>query len=274
MRTRLGPVAGAALLALAACDRKTEQAKPPASPAPTAAPAAPAGPMPPLTWKAETKDAIVSLSLPPAVGRIPALYNRLFADDRNDLQAFAEGAKGELEELRANGETVYPYGRSLDYAVSAETPRLLSLVRHELESTGGAHPNTGLSATLWDKQAGRTLAPADLFAPGADMAAADKALCDAMHSAVAERSGDPVFRGELKACPTLKKATLAVAASTAPGKAGGLIALFSPYQLGSYAEGSYRIVVPAAAVRGVLAPAYAPEFAGAPAPGSDKGPEQ
>ncbi|HTI67820.1 MAG TPA: DUF3298 and DUF4163 domain-containing protein [Caulobacteraceae bacterium] len=269
MRTRLRIATTLGLLALAACGPKTEQA----AQAPPAAPAAPAAPLPPLTWRNATADAEVSLSLPPAVGRIPALYARLFAGGRNDLQAFAEGAKGELEERRANGETVRPYGRSLDYAVSAETPRLLSLVLNELESTGGAHPNTTLSATVWDKQAGRMLKGPDLFAPGADMAAADKALCDAVHAAKLARVKDPALTGELTSCPRLRAAALAVAPSTVPGKAGGVIALFSPYALGAYAEGAYRIVLPQAAVRGVLAPAYAAEFAGMPAPGSDKGPE-
>jgi hypothetical protein len=271
MKRRLALIAGLALVA-AACGRKAEEAKAPAPPAQAAAPAPPAAPLPPLTWRSSTRDAEVSLSLPPAVGRIPALYNRLFAEDRNDLEAFVEGAKGELEELRANGEAVRAYGRSLDYAVTAETPRLLSLVRNEVENTGGAHPNTALTSTIWDKQAGKAIAAAALF--GADTAAADKALCDAVHAAKQARAGKPGLDGEMKACPTLKRATLALAASTTPGKAGGVVALFSPYALGPYAEGAYRVVVPADAIRGALAPAYAAEFAGAPAPGADKGPER
>jgi hypothetical protein len=213
------------------------------------------------------------LSLPPAAGALPALYGKLFADGRNDLRAFADGAKSELEELRANGETVHPYGRTLDYAVSADTPRLLSLVLNELESTGGAHPNTTLSATIWDKQAGKVVAPADLFAATADMTGADKALCDAVHAAKQARAGDPALDGELKSCPKLRRADLALAPSNVPGKAGGVVALFSPYALGAYAEGAYRVVLPLAAVQAVLAPAYAPEFAGSPAPGADRGPE-
>lgn len=270
MSMRPAVVAGLALLSLAACGRKDEAAKAPAT-APVAAPAAPAAPLPPLTYKSSTRDAEVSLTLPPAAGAIPALYGKLFAEGRNDLQAFAEGAKSELEELRANGEPVQPYQRTLDYAVSADTPHLLSLVLNELEGTGGAHPNTTLSATIWDKQAGKVVAPSALF--GADTAAADKALCDAIHAAKQARVGDPALTGELKSCPRLARATLALAASTTPGKAGGVVALFSPYALGAYAEGAYRVVLPLTAIQSALAPAYAGEFAGAPAPGSDKGPE-
>jgi hypothetical protein len=270
MRNR---IALAALLALAACE-KTEEAKAPPPAAPAAQPAAVPAAAGPLTWKSSTADAEVALSLPPAVARVPALYGKLFSEGKNELEAFAEGAKGELEELRANGDTPPPFGKTHDYAVSAETPRLLSLVENTLESTGGAHPNTTLEATVWDKQAGKALSAADLFAPGADMTGPDKALCDAIHAAKQARVQDPALTGELKACPKLEAATLALAPSTEPGKAGGLIALFSPYALGAYVEGAYRVVVPLPAVRPALAPAYAPEFAGTPAPGSDKGPEQ
>ncbi len=266
MRNSLGLFLAAALLA--ACGPKPEEAA--QAPPPPTAPAEPAGP---LSYTSKTADAEVSITLPPEVGAIPSLYAKLFSEGRNELDSFAEGAKGELEALRAGGDKPLPYGRSLDYAVTAQTPRLLSLVLNAMENTGGAHPNTLLSTTIWDKAAGKAVAPADLFAPGADMTAADKALCDAIRAAKQTRAGDPALTGELKTCPALTAASLALAASTTPGKAGGLIAVFSPYALGPYAEGAYRVVVPASAVQGVLNPAYADQFAGAPAPGQDKGPE-
>ena len=55
-----------------------------------------------------------------------------------------------------------------------------------------------------------------------------------------------------------------LAPSTTTGKAGGLIFLIGPYQVGPYAEGGYEIVVPQTAFRRLLAPAYADEFAGNP----------
>jgi hypothetical protein len=266
MRNRLALVSVVALAA--ACGPKPEEKK-----AEVPAPAPAVQPVGPLSYTAKTADAEVSLTLPEAVGTVPALYTKLFSEGRNELDSFTEGAKSELEELRASGDKPLPYGRSLDYAVTAQTPRLLSLVLNALESTGGAHPNTILSTTVWDKTAGKALAPADLFAPGADLSAADKALCDAIHAAKKTRVDDPALTGELKDCPKITAAPLALAASTTPDKAGGVIAVFSPYALGAYAEGAYRVVVPLSAFQGVVNPAYAGEFAGAPASGQDKGPE-
>lgn len=250
----------AALIAAAACGRR-EQAPPPAAPA--AAPTPVAGP---LTYESKTPAAEVSLTLPERVGQLPALYARLFAENRNTLDRFAEGAVGEIEELRSAGLPSAPYARDIDYAVAAETPRLLSLSVSDYENTGGAHPNGTMRSLTWDKATGRVVATADLFAPNADLAPADKALCDALTAAKTERTGRAEFAGDFTACPPLKGLEATLTPSTTAGKAGGLTVLFSPYMVGPYAEGAYEIVVPQAALRAALAPAYAAEFDGAPAP--------
>jgi hypothetical protein len=259
--------AASILLALAACDRPAEPAPTP-KPAPAPAAAAPEEPLPPLSFHQVTPNAEVELKLPPEAARVEALYAKLYAEDVADLRAFAEGAQGDIAELRAAGETVRPYARSLEYAVTAQTSRLLSLSRLEYENTGGAHPNTVLGALVWDKRAGRAVAASELLRPGADTARADKALCDAIKAAKQARMGETTFTGSLKDCPKLADATVALAASTTPGKAGGLVVMFPTYALGPRVEGEYRIVLPLAAVKDVLAPDYAGEFAGAPAPGA------
>ena len=250
----------AVLVALAAC-KKREQAPPPAARAPAPAPAAG-----PLTYEKKTTAAEVALKLPERVGQLPALYARLFAEGRNALDAFAEGATGEIEELRAAGLPAAPYAREIEYTVAAETPRLLSLAVSNYENTGGAHPNASLDALTWDKATGRALPLVELFRPGADMAAANKALCDAIRTAKTERTGEASFAGELNACPALATVKATLAPSTVAGKAGGLTVLFSPYEIGPYVEGAYEIDLPLASFRSVLAPAYAGEFDGAPAP--------
>jgi hypothetical protein len=250
----------AALVALSACNRREEAAAPPAAPAAPPPPAAG-----PLTYKKTSTAAEVSLSLPERVGQLPALYAKLYAEGRNTLDAFAEGAVGEVEELRSAGLPTQPYARTIDYTVRAETPRLLSLAIANYENTGGAHPNGSLDALTWDKTTGRAVTTAELFDPAADMTGADKALCDALRAAKTERTGEASFSGEFTTCPELKTTKAVLAPSTVAGKAGGLTVLFSPYEIGPYAEGAYEIPVPLAAFRAMLAPAYAGEFDGAPA---------
>ena len=251
----------AVAVAVAACERKPEPAPAP-KPAAPAAPvaAAPTGTPGPLTFNQKTADAEVSLSLPPAVAAVPSLYAKLYAEGRNGLQAFADGAKGDLEEQRANGDKVQPYRQSLAYSLSAETPKLIGLQLVTAEESGGAHPNNSLKGLIWDKAAGKEVKAGDLFAAGADMSAAEKALCDGVRAARKARQ-PAAAPGD---CPKLKSASLTLAPSTTPGKAGGVLALFSGFALGGGAD--YRIAIPFDAIHTELAPAYAAEFAGAPAP--------
>jgi hypothetical protein len=53
-------------------------------------------------------------------------------------------------------------------------------------------------------------------------------------------------------------------ASTEEGLFGGLTVLFSPYDVGPYAEGSYEITFTAEDLAGLLTPDWAPRFGGEP----------
>jgi hypothetical protein len=253
----------AALALLAACDRKPEPQQQAAAPA--APPSAPAKPAGPLTFEKKAEHAEVSLKLPEAVGRVPALYSKLYSEGVNDLEAFFDGSKGEHAELVAAGAPAVPFARELDWKLGAETPRLIGLKLEEYENTGGAHPNASLGALIWDKQQGKVLAPTDLLRAGADPRALDKLVCDAVHAAKQERTGSPALMEGTK-CPSFAEAKLSLLPSTAPGKAGGLEVLISPYEIGPWVEGSYEVELPADKLAGELSPAYAGEFGGAPKP--------
>lgn len=257
--TRLQITAGlATLLTLAACERR-EQAAAPAAPKAAAL----AGP---LIYEKKTDGIEVKLTLPEAVGRTPALYARLYSEGKNALDGFVEGSTEDVEQLKAAGLMQTGYSREIEYQATADTPRLLGLVRNDYEYTGGAHPNSSMQALTWDKATGKSLAVTELMRPGADMAAVDKALCDGILAEKKVRTGEAAIDGEVKACPKLADVSVALERSTVAGKAGGLTALFPPYTLGAYAEGSYEITLPLTVIQPVLSPTYAGEFGGQPAP--------
>ncbi len=245
----------ALVLCLAACDRKPSEPPPPA---PVAAKPAPDRP---LRFERKTTAAQVSLSLPPEVAAQPALYSKLFASGRTDLTAFIEGAKGEVEDLASAGAPEGPFQRKLTYKLTAETPHLLGLTLEEFEDTKGAHPNAALSGVIWDKAAGKVLKPMDLVRPDANTLKLDAALCDAIHKAKQEKTGSPDLQPDQR-CPAFADTKLTLAPGKKPGKAGGLVALFSPYEIGPWVEGDYRLALPPALVKDQLAPAYAGEFEG------------
>jgi hypothetical protein len=258
MRTALSALL--ALLALAACDRKPAPAKEAAS-----ASATPATGSTPLVYERTTPAAHVKLILPASVAATPALYAKLYSEGVNDLNAFADGAKEGYEELKAVGEPIRAFERELNWKVTGETPRLLGLELEEYENTGGAHPNAMLGSLVWDKRTGKALKPLDLMRGDANSLRLDAMVCDALHAAKKARTGS----GELQAdqrCPIFSDVKVTLERSTVAGKAGGLRVLFSPYEIGPWAEGSYELSFPIARLAGDINPDYAAEFGGAPPP--------
>lgn len=267
LKTSAPWLAGLALIAvLAACERK------PAAPAKPARPPAvvPAGPVRPLTFEADSPAAQVGLRLPAEITAYPALHAALYDREVASLKTFA--AKAQEDHKAWDGSYPWrPYARQGQWFLSAAGDRLVGLRALWFEDTGGAHPNHGGASLLWDTVTSGELQPQALFRPDVDMTVLDTAICDAVRAAKRHRqSAAPL--GEMFACPRWNETVLVLAASTAPGKIGGLTAIIDPYVVGPYAEGDYEVTVPQNAFQGLLAPAYAGAFAGAPrSPGNPDG---
>ena len=262
-------VTAAVALTLSACDRREREAAPDAAaPAPGEAAVTPAEGAAPMTYESENRFAQVELELPDAVRAQPDLHARLYAEAVRELRTFSEGAQADRTEYEGDMD-LPPYAKHIDYVAAGETGKLISLQRNSSEYTGGAHPNPAYGAVIWDKALKRFVQPAQLFRRGADLSSLDQALCDAVNAARRGRNADaePIGLNETRggwSCPRAGSTPFVLAPSTTPGKAGGLIFLIGPYQVGPYAEGGYEIAVSQAEFRALLAPAYADEFAGTP----------
>jgi hypothetical protein len=258
-----------ATVTLASCNRDKDKAAAPA-PAPAAtATVTPAAAGAPFEYKSETPYATVDLKLPEAVRGQPELHTRLYAASVKDLKAFIEGAQADRTE--AGGDQGMPaYESMITFDTPVETGKLFSLARSDYEFTGGAHGNTSYDGVMWDKAMKRMVEPAGLLRPGVALSALDTVLCAALN--VEKRKRDPQAAALTLtpksagdwSCPHAADTPIVLAPGSEPGKAGGLVFLIGPYQAGPYAEGSYEVPVPQAAIRSLLAPAYADEFAGTP----------
>ncbi len=257
----------AAAATLAACNRDGED-KATTAPAPVpGAVVTPADAAAPMAYQSKTPFADVSLTLPPAIKSQPDLHARFYASAVRDLRQFSEGAQADRTEAGGDGGSA-PYDKTITVTPGAETGKVFSLVRNVSEYTGGAHPNPSATAVLWDKALKREITGADLFT-GGDLTALDNALCAAVNAEKKRRDpqAQPItLTSSLWNCPRATGLPFVLAASTTPGKAGGLVFLIGPYQVGPYSDGSYEITVPLSAFRQLLSPAYADEFAGAPKP--------
>lgn len=265
---RLAVLIAAAALTLSACDRRQRDA--PAEPEAPADQAAvtPADGAAPMSYESANRFAEVELALPDAVRAQPDLHARLYAEAVRELRVFSEGAQADRTEYEGDMD-LPPYEKAITFVAAGETGKLISLQRNSHEYTGGAHPNPAYGAVIWDKALKRFVEPAQLFRRGADLSALDRALCEAVNTARLGRNADAEPIGLETgqggwSCPRASATPFVLAPSTAPGKAGGLIFLIGPYQVGPYAEGGYEIAVPQNAFRSLLVPAYADEFAGEP----------
>jgi hypothetical protein len=185
-------------------------------------------------------------SYPAAAGRIPALkawLDKDLADNRASIAAQARDGQAEAN------KSAYPfnsYDSSMQWQVVTDLPGWLSLSGMQEEFTGGAHPNHGPTALLWNKAAGRPVKAIELFDKAALTAALQPAFCKALNKERGERRGeavDPNSTDEFDKClaPAEEVMILGSADHQHFTRIGILI---GPYEAGPYAEGDYDITLP------------------------------
>lgn len=200
---------------------------------------------------------------PAEVDAIPELRARFdgeLADGKAKLAAQAQEAR---EEARDQGFPYNAYAEGTEWKVVADTPRYLSLSAEIYSYTGGAHPNSGSTALVWDREAKRALKPLDFFTSAEALGEAVKdGFCAALDKERAKRRGEDAEVGidEFARCPAIGELTVLLGSSNGKGfNRIGFIA--DPYVAGPYAEGNYDITVPVTAeVLEVVRPAYREAF--------------
>ena len=265
VRGTIAALVGTGLLAGACAphDTRSDAAAASTPPAATVDEPAPEKPATPLHFKQEAADATVSLDFDTRIERWPLLHQQLFSREVPELKAFAAQAREDRQAMQGESFQPGPYARSLTYAPTASSARLVSVKTTWFENTGGAHPNHGWDGLLWDPAAHRPVDPAALFVSG-DFPQIQKALCDAISVAKKDKTGARDWDQETWPCPDWRKSKFVLLASTEPGKFGGVSFLFDPYEVGAYAEGEYQATLPWTVLKPALKSAWAGEFGGAP----------
>ncbi len=130
---------------------------------------------------------------------------------------------------------VYRFELTVEPTVSLNSPRRVSVLLTVFEFTGGAHPNTRHEAFVFAAEAKgpKRLGLGDLLRPGlSPQAFAEAALIPELNAIKTSRGGDAV--GSIDA-----ESLRSFVATPA-----GLSWVFSPYAVGSYAEGTYVVKLP------------------------------
>ena len=217
-------------------------------------------PDPPRVFESKTDQVEVGLGMDPAMKRYPALYDRLQADAIPRLKAFA--AESTAERRDDQSTDLAPYRMDISWAIGGETEHLASFEGYEGISAGGAHPDGRVFSTFWDREARREIEAGSLFRPESD-SALSALLCRRL--VVEKQRRDPSLRDDVSLedydCPSdVTDIPFILARATSGSKAAGIVYLLGPYVGGGYAEGAFRIFVPTAALRPLLAGGYADQF--------------
>ena len=221
----------------------------------------------PVTLKSETPLLSWEVSWPAEVNAIPALEKLVRGPAEKDFAELTASAKQDQAERARNGFDFNPYDYSVKVEVAGQTPRLLSLTSEWMNYTGGAHPNHGTDALLWDRAEAKQIVFADLLTQGT--AALEPLLartfCRALNEQRRERRGpedsaagpdDPFSK-----CPGFDELVI-IPKSEAAGPLTTILIHADPYVAGPYVEGDYDVEIPVnERILAALKPQYRASFA-------------
>ncbi|HTG37455.1 DUF4163 domain-containing protein, partial [Sphingomonas sp.] len=227
-------------------------------PTPTAPPAAAS------RVKLETDDYSFAYAYPGQAAAIPALASALDAEREEALTALKRETREWRRETEKQGFPYRPYDDSVEWRVVTDTPRLLSLSAETYAYTGGAHGSPGFDALVWDKAAGKRMAPTEMFTSAdAIQSAMGDAFCQRLDRARQGRRGAPVKRSDdpFNDCPEVAETTL-ILGSTDSQRIDRIGLLVGPYVAGPYAEGTYDLTLPVTpAILAAVRPEWREAFA-------------
>lgn len=208
----------------------------------------------------------------------PALAQVYFAAAQVSLDALKEQAVNDsqsaAEDAAANGTESWfrQYAMEFRFEATASEGDIISVLQNVYSYTGGAHPNYALKGIVQQKGRQNPVAISDVVADAAGFGESIKSLLtdEKLQRAYGDTSRETVaaeveeILGDDANAGSVWGANYVLEPSTESGKFGGITVLFSPYDVGPYAEGAYTITVPASVLAGKLTQEWAARFAGEP----------
>ncbi len=242
-----------------------------------------------LSYKLESENYAVESEIDPAILAFdPALAWRLWETSKqqlDDLGASAdEGRAMADEDAAATGETSWfmNYYLEIRHDVTGTFDDIISVRDTVSTFTGGAHPNYFLAGGIYRKNEATPLALttfvtdqaafSDLVIKGLAAEKIARGLAEAGSAAIEAQLRELLVPSPED--PEIYRSNFVFEASTVPGKIGGITVMFSPYDVGSYAEGAYTVTLPAASLTPMLTETWKSRFGGEPPVEDDEAPEE
>jgi hypothetical protein len=204
----------------------------------------------------------------------PALAANCLAEGK----AWAAKNRADVDEERKQGPELFRNAWTYERQYGTRSVvdgRYISIVRVDYENTGGAHPNSSSDTILWDRSAGKRISIRPFFTETADngptLKAMQQGIVASLKAEKKKRGAEGLDDGAIEGIEPklLKIGPVSLAPSTEEGKSSGLTFHYSPYAVGSYAEGGYVAFVPWEALKPYLTPEGVRIFGGARPKGDD-----
>jgi hypothetical protein len=222
-----------------------------------------AEPIPDAT--AKKKIASSSISIDDKIHARPALAADCFAEGKKGMEE--KGVEAFASPPPA-GENPWTFERK--YTVrSVVADHYVSVIRSDYSNTGGPHPNSDVNTILWDSAADKRISIRPFFTETADNGPTLKAMRQGVIASLEaekkKRGAEGTDASAIAAIEPklLKIGPVSLAPSTEEGTSSGLTFHYSPYAVGSYAEGEYVAFVPWETLKPYLSPEGARIFGGA-----------
>ena len=215
-----------------------------------------------------SKDALLdfSYSWSAEAAAVPALDRRFRADAAKARIEALRVAEEDRSARRGISPAPVPWNEHLferAWETAGQTERLLSLAGGTATFTGGAHPNSGSMALLWDRKLSRELNIPALLRPGRSWAGAIRGpFCILLDRERAKFREEKIVRGAWpNQCPELDDLTLTLADRNGNGQFDHVDVTADAYVAGPYVEAAYEISLPlTAAMISRLKPEYRRSF--------------
>jgi hypothetical protein len=227
-----------------------------------------------------TRSIEASVSIGSKLDAHPGLAANLLAEGRRQIEKWrvaADNDRKDAPEAFADGRR-YLFKRS--YTQRSAIGRFVSVGREDYLNSHGAHTNSEINTIMWDADAEKRISIRPFFRETASGGATLDRLAKAIRASLADEkkarggdSVDPDTDPELMNVKPdlLRMGAVALVPSTEPGRSAGLVFYFSPYAVGSYAEGPYSAFGSWRSFKAELSPEGAALFGGErPAADKDK----
>ncbi|HET6523857.1 DUF4163 domain-containing protein [Sphingopyxis sp.] len=261
-RNAIPILAGALLLAGCSEDKPTKAEKVAAASVPGAPPegaADEAAKQAPASNVSENNGLIeFAYSYPADAARIAELAKALDEDRATKREALIAAAQRDKDAAENEGFPYRKHSHRQTWQRVTSTPRFLSLSAEIGTYSGGAHGMQTFDTLIWDRNRRKRMKPVDLFESSAAFDAAIRdAFCAGIKRAKAAKGIEEAPDSVFAECPPASAQTVWLGSSDGRYLDRLTIAI-APYEIGAYAEGSYKINLP---MTGALVKVVRREFA-------------